>query len=521
MTFRLFSRVWPLEKLLGKLPRAIFSVLLLLASSTGLAGPKVVILTATYGAGHDAAANQVRERVLAEQPDAEVVIKNCQEFMPDAARGPSVRGFDYLQGHQPRVYDAAFNAYMGIGTIVPNAGLLPTGRGLRHGVMLSWIEAQNPDVILVTWYGAIEALDTLRRRGHLRDIRVGWVHTDNVSNGGRRMAAFEIIAMAADMVFAPGPAVEQDFVSAGVPRERVILTGMPIRIAPRPPLTLESVRTRQAEARGRLGLPDRTTLMIEGGSNGVGNYPLMLASILSAMPTQELNLIAATGRNATQLQEVQWLINGTTDPAQVRVLTQRLRPLIGSGPGRMTREQVQALIRSGFPRDRVEVRAIGFTPLTDYRLAANLVSTKPGGLSTAEMAAEGIPMLIRGGPQTASGQELFNVRRFREAGLAEVNLNDLDTGQQMRDLLPNQDFFNRFYAASETFRQNSRPGLITDWVLREGNAHAARVAASATASGTTVEVNGPTSPQGAWRVYCTLVESLASLRRTFASVRPH
>lgn len=377
MTFRLFPRGWPLEKPLVKLLLAIFSVLLL-GSSTVLAGPKVVILTATYGAGHDAAANQVRERVLAEQPDAEVVIKNCQEFMPDATRGPSVRGFDYLQGHQPRVYDAAFNAYMGIGTVVPNAGLLPTGRGLRHAVMLSWIEAQNPDVILVTWYGAVEALDTLRRRGNLRDIRIGWVHTDNVSNGGQRMAAFEIIAMAADMVFVPGPAVEQDFVSAGVPRERVLLTGMPIRITPRPPLTAEAVRTRQAEARARLGLPDRTTLMVEGGSNGVGNYPLMLASILAAMPDRELNLIAATGRNATQLQEVQWLINGTTDPAQVRILTQRLRPLIGSGPGRMTRERVQSLIRSGFPRDRVEVRAIGFTPLTDYRLASNLVSTQAG-----------------------------------------------------------------------------------------------------------------------------------------------
>ena len=441
---------------------------------SALAGPKILLFTASYGAGHDAAAKRVKEAILEKTPDAEVIIKNMQDFMPEAIRERSVKAFNWAQS-KPKVYDFFFDDYIRQGQKVEHVGKMPIGKLIRMKEFITWTQSQHPDAMVATWFSAVDIVENARRQGALKDVPLGWVHTDNVSNGGKTQGYFEKAAMAADHAFMPGVKVAEEFVAAGVPQDRLTVRGMPVKLKERPPLTMEQREARKLQARTELGLdPLRKTIMIEAGKNGIGNYPAMIGSILHASPGEKLNIIAATGENPAQLEVVNWMLDGVgSDQAKASKLYSRLKVLRKQG---VSEQQIQDWIRNGVSKEFVDLRPLKFVPLTTWRFAADVVATKPGGLSTAEMAADGIPMILRAG--MASGQELHNVAKFVDAGLAVTNNDEATIGSAVKKVLEDRRFLETLYRNSEEFRTHMKTDLIADWTLKTAQEHALRTPAS-------------------------------------------
>ena len=170
----------------------------------------------------------------------------------------------------------------------------------------------------------------------------------------------------ADGYFIPARSMVGEFAAAGLPREKLFPYGIPVRGL------FYSRRPRQ-EARALLGLPENGTVaLLMCGSMGCGPMRKIARGLAESLP-ENGTLVVFCGRN------------------------ERLREAL---------EDLQS------PRFRV----LGFTQdVPDYMDAANMMITKPGGLSSTEAANKHLPMVLI---NAIGGCEMRNFELFLEHGYA-------------------------------------------------------------------------------------------------------
>ncbi|MBI3291888.1 MAG: glycosyltransferase [Elusimicrobia bacterium] len=171
-----------------------------------------------------------------------------------------------------------------------------------------------------------------------------------------------------DLYLVASDEVKRDMVRRGIRPQRIAVTGIPI--SPR----FLTVMPKK-EARLRLHLDsDRPTVLLMGGSQGLGP----MSETLSALRDDPLGIqcLVVTGLN--------------------RSLYRELRQRLG--------------------RDR-RVRILGYSQsIPRFMDAADLIVTKPGGMTSSEAMAKGLPMIIT---NPIPGQEERNARYLLRQGVAE------------------------------------------------------------------------------------------------------
>ncbi len=197
----------------------------------------------------------------------------------------------------------------------------------------------------------------------------------------------------------------------GVPRERIAVTG--IAVMPQFAAPLE-----RAVCAAELGIaPDKFTVVLMAGGAGVGSLDELAARVL-AQP-RELQVVALAGRN--------------------EALLGRLTKLAAAHPGRLF--------------------ALGFTTTVERVMtAADLVVTKPGGLSVSECLAKRKPMLL---VSPIPGQEERNADYLLEAGAAVKAVDAASFEFKLARLLAEPA---RLAAMSEAAHKIARPAAAADVV---------------------------------------------------------
>lgn len=105
-----------------------------------------------------------------------------------------------------------------------------------------------------------------------------------------------------------------------------------------------------------------------------------------------------------------------------------------------------------------KLQAMGFVPLDNLRAAADVVVTKPGGLSTTELAGRNLPMVIVN--EYASAEALPNVSAFEAQGLAIVNYDLNQVGRDVLELIQDPSQLEQMRQAGHKFKQTLRPELV-------------------------------------------------------------
>ncbi|WP_198120618.1 MGDG synthase family glycosyltransferase [Massilia rhizosphaerae] len=185
----------------------------------------------------------------------------------------------------------------------------------------------------------------------------------------------------------------------GIPAHTIHVTGIPVMPA-------FTQRLDRAECARELGIdPGRMTFLLMGGGAGLGGLST-LAQRLLAIPGN-FQLIVLAGRNAEALAA--------------------LRRLAAAHPGR--------LVPQGFT-DRVE----------RLMACADVAITKPGGATTAECLAMGLPMIVNA---SIPGQEERNANFLLEYGAAMKAFDAPSLEYRVRYLMAHPD-------ALETMRARAR-----------------------------------------------------------------
>jgi processive 1,2-diacylglycerol beta-glucosyltransferase len=234
--------------------------------------------------------------------------------------------------------------------------------------LVKFIQAYDPHITVCTHFMPAGIISHLIQKGELA-AHLSIVVTDMDCHAMWLSRLFQRYFVAMDETKAHLEAL-------GLPGERITVSGIPIDPLFAQPVDREAL---QAE----LGLaPGKRTLLLSAGALGVG-------------PTE------VAVRRLMELRQ----------PAQVLVLCGRSEPL---------REQIQALVGPNHPGFRV----LGYSQrMHELMRISDLFIGKPGGLTTSEALACGLPMAI---VSPIPGQEERNSDHLLEQGAA-IKCNEMTT----------------------------------------------------------------------------------------------
>jgi UDP-N-acetylglucosamine:LPS N-acetylglucosamine transferase len=218
-------------------------------------GPRILILTADIGAGHDLPAELLAAAIAERAPGAQVTIADGLAAMGRLAIALGRSGAETILQHGHPLFEAQYWLVSRFGPTRRLAGRLLTAVGGRG--LLALIERTRPDAIVSTYPGTTEVLGRLRASGRLR------------------VPCAAAITDLAALRFWAHPGIDLHLVTHGesIPEVRAIAGPRAdvrrVRGFTRPQYEAPPSR---AEARAALGLPESGPVVaVSGGGWGIGD----------------------------------------------------------------------------------------------------------------------------------------------------------------------------------------------------------------------------------------------------------
>jgi processive 1,2-diacylglycerol beta-glucosyltransferase len=366
--------------------------------------PRVLVLSASAGAGHLRAAEAVARAVHLADPGVEVRNLDVLTLASPAFRKAYSEWYLSLVGLAPGLWGYLYERLDG----PPRHHPVSLRRALDQWntrALVSEAKAFAPDAIVCTHFLPAATFSAERRRGRCAG-RIGVVVTDAdvhrlwIHEGVDRY--FVARAEAGAHLEALGQTAVED---CGIP------------IDPRFGTAIDRVAIRQKH-----GLPAHgAVVLLLGGGFGVGSVAEMAQRLEDARAPVAIVVVA--GRN------------------------EELR---------------RTLEESAGPRTRV----LGFTTeIDEWMAAADLLVTKPGGLTTAEALARGLPMVL---VNPIPGQEQRNADALLETGAAVRANTPAVLGWKVDALLADEARLARMRAAAQGAARPHAALCVARWALGGG-----------------------------------------------------
>jgi processive 1,2-diacylglycerol beta-glucosyltransferase len=382
-------------------------------------GKRVLILSASVGSGHVKAADALA-RVMRGRSDVEEVLSDDS--------------LDHTNVLHKQFYSTL---YKKLSSMLPeflgwwyetsdDPWVADKGRLLidlpQALPLINLVREFRPDVILCTHFMPAGVISWLIANGKL-DARLGVVITDFHFHAFWITRAFNwyFVAQEDDKIHME---------ALGLPADRIEVTGIPVEPEFGAPVNVDAVLERHGLRSGR------PTILVAGGALGMSPATAVVRQLLQV--DRDFQAIIVCGKNEEMQNEIVELLKDR--PADFRVL--------------------------GYTKD-----------MSDFMSVATILLSKPGGMTTAEAVACGLPMMIL---DPIGGQEERNADVLLEAGAAvkctEVTLvahklrRLLDDPERLRQMSRNARNLGRPNAASEIARivleePDRRPVIISK--LRE------------------------------------------------------
>jgi processive 1,2-diacylglycerol beta-glucosyltransferase len=365
---------------------------------------RILILSASYGSGHAEAARGLTAAIEARGGQA-VVVDHFRELVHPAFAGVSRAVYYWLLRRAPGLWALAYGLGDRLGPDSPLAfGLTRVGTAR----LARLLDTLAPDAVITVHATPAAAMAALAQAGRRLPPHTTAV-TDFVAHSQWMPRPVDRYCVAAEEV-------RNEFVARGIPPERVVVTGVPVREEFSRPVDAEA-------ARRALGLaPGRATIVAMSGTQGsLGRLPDVTAALLAMQ--RPMQAVVVVGRD------------------------ERLRARL-------------ARAAAGSP-----VRVVGY--VDDVRTllgAADLLVTKAGGMTLAEATAAEVPLLLYG---SLPGQERGNERFASRAGIALVARSRRELGRLLDRAVGDPATVDRL---QQSLRRLGRPDAaahIVDLVLAQ------------------------------------------------------
>jgi hypothetical protein len=157
-----------------------------------------------------------------QDPSTIILTKDIREFMDPIRRVHDERIYWFVAKNLPDLFDNFFVSLQEKGNHIGSLAWLPND--YPECKVFEYLNAEAPDAILATHYDSAQVLGTLRERGLIPGIKLGWIHTDYFEG------YFPRISQRIDRTFLAHPELKRRWLAAGVSPELIESTGMPVNI---------------------------------------------------------------------------------------------------------------------------------------------------------------------------------------------------------------------------------------------------------------------------------------------------
>src|SRR3954465_12850526 len=321
---------------------------------------RILIATVTAGAGHVQAAAPGEEAPRTLRPKDALQRLDLVSHTPRLYRKVYVDGYVKIVEHAPELYAHVFKKTDNPALVKKLTGFRRTLAHLTTNKFVTQLRKFRPDAVLCTHYLPLEILAHLRAKAKqpLSPMTVSII-TDFEAHALWMEAGVDLYCVAADETKAR-------LVARGAPDDRVVVTGIPISAK-------FTSAVDPAIVRKRMGLrDDLPVLLVLGGGFGLGPVGQIIAEI-NKLP-QIVQVVVVCGRNEELRRELS--------------IQERRQP----------------------------THILGFVNnMQDLMAVADVVISKPGGLTTSEALAMGKPIFVL---NPIPGQEAANSDFLLEHGAA-------------------------------------------------------------------------------------------------------
>jgi processive 1,2-diacylglycerol beta-glucosyltransferase len=366
---------------------------------------RVLVLSASYGAGHNQAARAIQKAVLAKAPSSEVRIVDFFQFVSEPLNRFLQNLYVQSVRHAPLGYGMFYKT---TSSITADSWWQRRLNNLGHDRLLDYLTAFEPDIIVCTFPTPAGVLSEMQASSGVK-IPVFVVITDFTVHS-------QWLHPNVDRFFVAADEVAEGLKSRGIDQANITVSGIPID-------SVFSRRLDKYEARETLELkPDLPTVLVMAGAfamlGGVSDVVQILANL--EIPHQT---VVITGHDER--------------------LAARLRGAVGSAR--------HPMVVKGFVDD-----------IHTMMSAADLLVTKAGGITVSESLACGLPLLIY---RPIPGQEESNTAFLtrRNAALLARHHDELESS--ITRLLKDKAILAEMSEAAQRLARPAAASVIADTVL--------------------------------------------------------
>ena len=363
---------------------------------------RILVLTLSFGAGHISAANSVVAEISKQIPDANIrmidALENCSLFF----RLFYVWTYWAMIRYAPRVWEKFFALRIERGD-EQTAPVWMWRKGCRR--VFDEIGNFQPDAIIACEVGASE-IAVIARRENLTNAQIVNVITDFEAEP--IWIKPEISAYAA-----PSEEVKKQLENWGAEKEKIKVCGIP--------LDASFAETHDVDkTKAHFDLDARPIVLLMGGGMGPTRMHEVAAHLLQN--GENLQIVALPGKDKRAKAALRRLQN--TETVSLHIINWT--------------SEVAALMQT-----------------------ADILATKPGGVTLSEAAACGLPLVLF---DQIPGPEASNAARFSAAEAAVVTRDSDETASEILRLLHERENLNRMAANARKLARTDAANAVAELV---------------------------------------------------------
>ena len=339
---------------------------------------KILIFYGSYGGGHLSAARNIKDYIENKYPDTEILIVDCIEYINKMLNKVTTKAYTDISKNARWFWrQLYYNSENGALSSISNSANTVMAFKLNK-----LIQDFKPNLIISTHPFSSQMCAFLKKKNKI-NCKLATVMTDYAPHN-QWLVAHEFV----DYYFVAHDGMRESLAIRGVDKSKIYSTGIPLSNR----FLLNYDKKKILNEYG-LSPNKKTILFFAGGELGFGKDTTfkMLKSIIDNFPY--LQIIAIAGRNVKMKKRFDDLVSETNSEDTVKVLSYT--------------NQVPELMS-----------------------VSDLVITKPGGLTTTESLASGLPLILI---DPIPGQEEENAKFIEnnEAGLW------IKKGENIQEILSN------------------------------------------------------------------------------------
>lgn len=367
---------------------------------------RLLILSCNTGEGHNSAARALKGYFETQNISCE--IKDSLAFWSPEKSKIISKGHVFIYRKMPKLFGISYRFEENHPPKVGDESLIYDLVIRGCDSLYEYLTENTYDAIICTHVFSAMMITELKKRRKC-SVKSYFVATDYTCSPGVSQTAL-------DKYFIPHKKLIKEFCENGIPESKLVPSGIPVRMD-------FYKRTDPKEAKDLLSLPqDRKVVLLMCGSMGCGPIKTLAEYLPQQIPYNSL-LVVICGNN---------------------------------------RRLYKSLTKYPLPDN---MRVLGFTsrmPL--YMDAADLILTKPGGLSTTEAAVKALPMLFI---DAVPGCETRNIEFFLKNGFADMRDSVLGLCDTVCDLLENDEKLKKMSAVLETEFAGCAAQSISKYIIKD------------------------------------------------------